>query len=223
MKEFSIIIPAHYDSKRLPGKLLLKKEGYTLLNHVYDNVNADCVATESPEIIEEVKKWNGNYIETGRHKNGLSRLVEVTFHLNSEIFVNVQGDEPEIYEEDVQRLISALKRSNCPVATLACKFDNGGDKDLQDTSQVKVVLNNKREALYFSRAAIPGYYHIGIYAYYHSFLSSLLNLPNTYLAEREGLEQLKILELGYNIQVEIINKKPLGINTQEDYEKWLNN
>lgn len=232
-----VIIPARFGSKRLPGKPLIMIKGKPIIQHVYENASK-CplpedvvVATDDERIFECVKGFGGEVIMTKKgHPTGTDRLAEAASMLNlkqEDIIINIQGDmpyfDPEIIEEVAAPLI---KNSFLPIATLAQEI-----KDLDeigDPNCVKVVFTKTGRALYFSRNPIPYdrdkvfpiyYKHLGIYAYRKSFLDKYVKLPQTPLERVEKLEQLRVLEHGYPIQVVITEHQALDINAPSDLKK----
>jgi 3-deoxy-manno-octulosonate cytidylyltransferase (CMP-KDO synthetase) len=233
-----IIIPARHASTRLPGKLLLDLGGKTILERVYDRASlaslADlvCIATDTDDIYQVAKKFCEHSYMTGlEHQSGTDRLAELASkNQDWELIINVQGDEPFINPEDIDRLIELFKHD--PRMQMASLFHKITDpEEINNPNNVKVVTDINGCALYFSRAAIPfdrdasgvGSYkkHIGIYAYRRETLMMISNLPRTKLENLEKLEQLRALENGIKIKMLETNYKPIGIDTQEDYEKAL--
>jgi len=252
----AIILPARLHSERLPQKLLLAQSGKSLIQHSWEracsipNVDQIIIATDSDDIAKICKNFGAKVIMThSDHPSGSSRIAEAARHLDAEIIVNLQGDEPEINTNDVARLIDnhkAQQQSTKPfVSTMACPFPKDrltGPGSAQDPSAVKVVLtqsqNNIANALYFSRSPIPyshkpiadtkghvlsqAYFmHIGIYVFTAQSLARFPDMPNTPLAQLENLEQLKILENGEKISVLTVSSASPGIDTQEDYDAFL--
>ena len=162
---------------------------------------------------------------------GTDRLAEVIKsggYDDFEFIINIQGDEPLISEETLGKVITALKESDVPMATAATVIDNR--EDIINPNVVKVVMSEKGEALYFSRSPIPGskegladnipyYRHLGLYAFRKEFLLQYASLPITPLQRAEDLEQLKVLENGYRMQVAIVEDKGVGVDTPEDLTK----
>jgi 3-deoxy-manno-octulosonate cytidylyltransferase (CMP-KDO synthetase) len=170
------------------------------------------------------------------HPSGSDRVAEVTARIggaDDDLVLNVQGDEPEINPDHLQRLIERMQQDAAPVGTLACPFPE--EHYPRDANCVKVVLNRAGRAMYFSRALIPYprvesgdeggreafLLHIGVYAYRRAFLLSLADLLPTPLERIERLEQLRILEHGHAIAVEVVDSCAVGIDTPEDYEKFV--
>jgi len=161
--DFKIIIPARFASTRLPGKALKKLLGIPMIQHVYQratetNASEIIVATDHLDIVNAVTQFGGNVVMTKNdHPTGTDRISEV---INAQswsddtIVINLQGDEPHIPAQLIQDTANALVTNpQCDIATLATKMTSV--KDVLNPNMVKIVLNNKNEALYFSRAAIP--------------------------------------------------------------------
>ncbi len=235
-----IIIPARFDSKRLPGKPLVKIKGKPIIQHVYENASKCTlpedivVATDDIRILKCVKGFGGRTIMTKKdHPTGTDRLAEAANILNlgkEDVVINIQGDmpyfDPEIIEEVAAPLI---KNSFLPMATLAQEIKDLNE--INDPNCVKVVLTKTYRALYFSRISIPYYRgklfptyykHLGIYAYRKSFLDKYVKLSQTPLERAEKLEQLRALEHGYPIQVVITKHQALDVNTPDDLKRLKN-
>ncbi len=230
------VIPARYDSVRFPGKMLANRTGKPLVQHVYERALQAglparvLIATDDDRIASAVKSFGGEAVMTSRsHANGTSRIAEVAATLDAPIFVNVQGDEPEMEPHNIDLAIQTLvEHPECPVATVASPFDD--DEDQSNPNVVKVVLDSKGRALYFSRAEIPfdrdrtgvkRLKHIGLYVYRREFLAQYAKLPATPLERAEQLEQLRILENSFSIAVGIGASRSQGIDTPEQYEAFV--
>jgi len=238
------IIPARYASTRFPGKPLANETGKPLIQHVYERVaqarraRRCIVATDDERIAAAVRSFGGDAVMTRPdHPSGTDRIAEVVRGLpggDNDIIVNVQGDEPELEPEYLDRLTERLAREpgECPIATLACPFP--ADADPRDPNAVKVVVNSAGRALYFSRALIPYprdagaagrpaacLLHLGVYAYRRSFLLKLAAWPPGVLEQVEKLEQLRVLERGVALAVEIVEHASVGIDTPRDYEQFV--
>ncbi len=233
------IIPARYASSRLPGKPLLARTGKTLIQHVVEavtpceRVDSIVVATDDSRIADAVKSFGGQYVMTREDcRCGTDRVAEAADALglaDDDIVINVQGDEPEMPAEYVDKLIELLDKGHAPMATLATTLDA---VDADDPSKVKVVCDLAGNAMYFSRSRIPhdrdatgdvGYLlHLGIYAYRVGFLKQLADLPATGAEQSEKLEQLRVLEHGHRISVGLVDSVGgAGIDTPEDYEAFV--
>ncbi len=238
------IIPARYGSTRFPGKPLANKTGKPLIQHVYERVGEArrvercLVATDDERIAGAVRGFGGQAVMTSPdHASGTDRIAEVVRGLpggDADIVLNVQGDEPEIEPSYLDRLVERLGRESaeCPIATLACPFPPAADP--RDPNAVKVVLNSCGRALYFSRALIPYprdagaalcpsgcLLHLGVYAYRRAFLLQFAGWPPGRLEQIEKLEQLRVLERGIPLAVEVVEHACVGIDTPEDYERFV--
>lgn len=253
MKAF-VVIPARYGSSRLPGKLILPEAktltGKFLIEHVYfrvreaKGVQGVLIATDDRRIFDVVKGFGGEVVMTSpEHKSGTDRVAEVAKKMDADIIVNVQGDEPEVHPEMVDTVVEALQKDKEAVmATLANVIDSR--EEYQDPHAVKVVMDNKGHALYFSRSPIPyaaswekeesskvqrfkgskegAYYkHLGIYSYRRDFLLRYSQLPRSPLEEAEKLEQLRVLSNGYKIKVVVTPHRCCGVDTPEDFRRFL--
>ena len=236
---FSVVIPARMASTRLPGKMLADLHGRPLIAHVVDRASESdaariIVATDNRDIAAAVADSACETVMTSvDHASGSDRLAEVAQKLRfaeNEIVVNVQGDEPLVPARLINETAAALSHASDPqtvVATAAKKIDD--ISLLQDPNTVKVVVNRFGSALYFSRAGIPfarnertadAWHHIGIYAYRAHFLSTFATLEQSALETCESLEQLRILDHGYKIQVLCFDYDAgFGIDTQADLDR----
>ena len=231
------IIPARFASTRFPGKLLANKTGKYLIQHVYEqvcrarNVESVLIATDDPRIACACDEFDApRQMTRSDHQSGTDRIAEVAATLQADIIVNVQGDEPEIAPENIDRVIELLQNDPyADMATLAAKFNRG--EDLHDPNIVKVVVNQKGHALYFSRHAIPYHRdsantdiyrkHIGIYAYRREMLLRLAQTSPTPLEQAEKLEQLRALENNMVIAVADVEHHAVGIDTPQQYEEFV--
>lgn len=236
------VIPARYASTRFPGKPLAKETGKFLIQHVYERAAGASgiveviVATDDHRIREAVESFHGRCVMTrADHPSGTDRVAEVVRNLECDIVVNIQGDEPEIEPQAIEKLISLVDDGPHPMATLACSFANlhrqGMTADPADPDCVKVVCSRGR-ALYFSRSVVPyarnadaryggPYLHLGTYAYRREFLLALAELDPTPLEHLEGLEQLRVLEHGHTIAVGLVERAAVGIDTPADYAEFV--
>lgn len=231
------VIPARMDSSRFPGKVLADRTGKPLIQHVYERakqaelVSRVIIAADDDTIVRAVQSFGGEVRLTRRdHPNGTSRIAEVAADLTESIIVNVQGDEPEIDPLLIDLAIQTLiDHPDCPVATLASPF--GAGEDARNPNIVKVVMNQHRRAMYFSRALIPhdrdhgttsaALKHIGLYVYRREFLPIYVSLPATPLEQLEKLEQLRVLEHGHGIAVAVDEAHFHGIDTPEQYAAFV--
>lgn len=235
------IIPARYSSTRLPGKPLLRETGKYLIQHVYEQaskasrVSRVVVATDDRRIFDAVRSFGGEAVMTREdHPSGTDRVAEAARSIDAEIIVNVQGDEPEMEPGHIDRLVALMEEhGDAPIGTLACPF--AADGDPRDPNKVKVVLDGRGRALYFSRSLIPyprdaggvpgrpadWLLHLGLYAYRREFLFALASLPPTPLEQAEKLEQLRVLEHGHAMVVAVVDKAARGVDTAEDYAAFV--
>jgi 3-deoxy-manno-octulosonate cytidylyltransferase (CMP-KDO synthetase) len=240
-----VIIPARYASTRLPRKLLLDATGKPLIQYTYEAaLNAKLpesvsVACDHREIFETVEKFGGTVFMTNPNaQSGTDRVAEVAAKMNEiDIVVNVQGDEPEIAGASIDLVIRMLiDHPDAVMATLATPIRN--QQQLENPACVKVVFDQTGRALYFSRSVIPHprngvttelfqlepplfYQHVGMYAYRRDFLLSLSRLPQSDLEKTESLEQLRVLHHGFGIMVGVVNESTFGIDTPEDYKRFV--
>ncbi len=232
------IIPARYESKRLPGKMLLDLAGKPLIMHTYSRaceaelIERVIVATDDRRILDAVTASGGEAVmTTGDHRCGSDRVAEVASRLECDIVVNVQGDEaliePDVIDATAQLL---LDHPDADMGTMACPICT--KEEYADRNVVKVVFARSGEALYFSRAPIPhsktgrfsakraAHRHIGIYSFRRDFLIEYALLPSSPLERAEDLEQLRALEYGGLIVVGVTEEHTsLKIDTQEDLER----
>ena len=228
------VIPARYASTRLPGKPLALIAGKPMIQHVYERAchavmpQEVVVATDSKIVADVVKEFGGKVMMTSPdHPSGTDRLAEVALsYPDIDVIVNVQGDEPMIPPEVIDRLAQAFEDDkDLNMATLKTLM---GEEDYNNPNAVKVVTDQNGYALYFSRSLLPYprnrkvdfkvYKHVGIYAYRRSFLLSYAAYEPTPLEQIEGLEQLRVLENGQRIKVLESKFQGIGIDTQEDLD-----
>ncbi|HZI50686.1 MAG TPA: 3-deoxy-manno-octulosonate cytidylyltransferase [Terriglobia bacterium] len=224
------IIPARYQSTRLPGKPVIEIRGKTLIEHVYrrvqqaELVDRILVATDDERIAQAVQRFGGNVIMTRTdHQSGTDRLAEVADALPPDaLLVNVQGDEPLIEPEVIDHAVAAARSGDAEIVTLRTRLDDRGA--IADPNRVKVVVNADGLALYFSRSPIPSsgttFLHLGLYVYRAGFLKRFTRLERTPLEIAERLEQLRALEHGFRIRVIEVESTSWGIDTPADLEKF---
>lgn len=234
-KKTAIIIPARYGSSRLEGKPLLVAGGKPIIQWVYEKakqakeVDAVIVATDDERIFNAVKAFGGDVEMTSvNHKCGSDRIKEVADrHEDFEYIINLQGDEPMIKVDYIEAVIDGVKNHKADISTLICPIKD--KEDVEKPQLVKCVIDNNGFALYFSRSKIPFernenpapfYGHIGIYGYTREALVKMTTSPQTPLEIAESLEQLRALQMGMKIKTAIVNEKPVGIDTKEDFEEF---
>lgn len=231
------IIPARYSSSRLPGKPLKDICGKTMVQRVYEQVkkvslvDKVIVATDDQRIFNEVKSFKGNVIMTSKdHKTGTDRLAEVAAIIDTDIIVNVQGDEPLINPSVIKSAIEPLLTDeSLKMSTLKHLIKD--EEEINNPNVVKVITDKNSNAIYFSRSKIPyarnsqnfNYYkHIGLYVYRKKFLLRFAEMESTPLEVQESLEQLRVIENGYKIKVIETGYDSIGVDTEEDLEKVRN-
>jgi 3-deoxy-manno-octulosonate cytidylyltransferase (CMP-KDO synthetase) len=235
MAKILAVIPARYNSRRFPGKPLVKIGDRPMVQRVYEaakscpDFDKVLVATDSELIADCVQQFGGD-VEMTRsdHLTGTDRVAEVAERYpEMTVVANVQGDQPFVTAKMLTQLVKPYLNGELPaMTTLACPLDF--DQAYLDPNSVKVVCDRHSNAMYFSRAPIPYFFnsgdipvfhHLGLYAFTRDFLSRYAELPPTPLEECEGLEQLRVLEHGFSIRVCLTEKRVLEINTPEDLEK----
>jgi 3-deoxy-manno-octulosonate cytidylyltransferase (CMP-KDO synthetase) len=235
------IIPARYQSSRFPGKPLAGIHGKPMIQHVYERASLThildrlLIATDDLRILEAARSFGCECLLTrDDHASGTDRVAEVCESLDlqdSEIIVNIQGDEPLLLPEMIEQLVDTLcAHAESCMATLA--FSSSNRQEYFDTNVVKVVADGNGKALYFSRSPVPCFRdgpaaelkflkHLGFYAYRCEFLRLFTRLPQGVLETTEKLEQLRALEHGYPIFVALTTADTFGIDTPEDLKVLL--
>ena len=236
---YKIIIPARLDSTRLAKKLLRKINNIPLINYVIKKAkqtkaNEIILTTDSTEIAKTVASEKiKTLVLDDDFKSGTDRIAATAEKLNlknDEVILNIQGDEPLICPSDIDKLAKNLiENKDIMMNTLYCNFND--QNQIKDNSKVKVILDNKYFAIYFSRAQIPcpkkttnikeeNYYkHIGVYGYRASFLKKFVMLKQGNLEKIESLEQLRAIENGYKIKCIFTKNDHIGIDTIDDFTK----
>ena len=229
------VIPARFGSTRLPGKPLKDILGKPMIQWVYERATAASlldsivVATDNEEVLRAVKGFGGDAVMTATsHPNGTSRIAEVAEQVSCDIVVNIQGDEPMLEPEQLNTVVRSLvDHPTSHVATLCVSIQEDA---YNDPSVVKVVLGIHGQALYFSRSlipferntrALPVYEHLGVYAYRRPFLLEYAQMSPTPLEQTESLEQLRVLEHGYEITVAVVESENemVSVDTEADLQR----
>jgi len=229
------VIPARYQSSRFPGKPLSLIGGRTLVQRVFERARAAgriarlLVATDDERIASAVRAFGGEVVMTSpAHASGTDRLAEVASSLPADVFVNIQGDEPLLDPQDIDRLVECLDSDpSSDMATLADPLLD--PEEARDPNIVKVVCDAAGRALYFSRSPIPHVLasagaarpwlrHVGLYAYRRGFLLEFASWSPGVLEELEGLEQLRTLERGRTIKVLRARGRYHGVDTPDDVQ-----
>lgn len=237
------IIPARYASTRFPGKPLADVNDKPMIQRVYEQakkcklLTEVIVATDDKRIENAVHKFAGKVVMTSdKHESGTDRCFEALTKFGEKFnaVINIQGDEPFIHPEQISLVANCFKDKNAQLATLAMKLTS--IHELTNHNTIKVIVSKKKEAIYFSRTAIPYYRgedftewlklhtyykHIGIYGYRSDILSEVTKLERSSLEIAESLEQLRWLENGYKIAVEFTAIESFSIDTPEDLKNAL--
>lgn len=228
------VIPARYAAARLPGKPLAEIGGKTMIERVYrqaeqaQSLQAVYVATDDERIFAAVRAFGGNVVMTrDDHRSGTDRIAEAVGELDVDVVVNIQGDEPLLDPAEIDAVVAPFAaRPDLVMTTAAVPITD--PRDVADPSVVKVVLDLRGDALYFSRLPLPFYRstadgphlkHIGLYAYRREFLLIYSRLAPAPLESIEHLEQLRVLENGYRIHVVLTDKDAISVDTPEDLER----
>ncbi len=242
--KFIAIIPARYASSRFPGKPLANMDGKPMIQRVYEQVKKSIpdvyVATDDERILQAVESFGGKAVMTSvSHRSGTDRCSEAYSKIGQQFdaVLNIQGDEPFIYPQQIDLLKACFTDKSVEIATLVKPFEQkGGLAALQNPSTPKVVLSKKMEAIYFSRSIIPFlrdvemanwpsqhtfYKHIGIYGYRTDVLQQITQLSPSVLEQAESLEQLRWIENGYKIKVGVTTHETIGIDTPEDLQNAI--
>lgn len=231
---FIAVIPARYAATRFPAKLMQILGDKPVIAHTYNNTKATglfdevFVVTDSDIIFEEITKHGGKAIMSKKeHESGTDRIAEAVEDIDVDVIVNVQGDEPFVQKEPLQKLCALFNDKGVSVASLMHEITE--KEMITDPNCVKVAVKKNMDALYFSRSVIPYqreqsitptyYKHIGIYAYKKEVLLAFTQLPVSILERIEKLEQLRLLENGYNIRLAVSQPWGVSIDTPGDLEK----
>ena len=226
-------IPARYAATRFPGKLMQILGNKTIIRHVYDNTVATglfkdvFIVTDSDIIFKEIKDNGGRVIMSKKeHESGSDRIAEAIAEMNVDVIVNVQGDEPFIKKEPLEKLVHLFNEPDVQFASLMRKISK---EEAGDPNNVKVVTDKSGNALYFSRSIIPYqrdekanaeyFLHVGVYAYKKDMLMNFTKWPQSSLEKIEKLEQLRYIENGIKIKMSETEYNNIAIDTLEDLEK----
>jgi 3-deoxy-manno-octulosonate cytidylyltransferase (CMP-KDO synthetase) len=234
-KHTLVLIPARMAATRLPGKPLMDIAGLPMIIHVLRRAEAAAigrvaVATDTPEIASVVTSHGGEAVMTrADHASGSDRIFEALGKLDpagqAEIIVNLQGDFPTIWPEQIRTVMAPLADPAVDIATLAAPIHS--EEESSNPNVVKAIGSpigpGRLRALYFTRATAPWgegprYHHIGVYAYRSAALRRFVALPPSPLEQQEKLEQLRALEAGMRIDVGIVDQVPRGVDTPADLE-----
>lgn len=240
------IIPARYASTRFPGKPLADINGKSMIQRVVEqaqkasSLTEVMVATDDERIEQHVKSFGGKVVMTSPdHQSGTDRCFEALEKLgksNWDVVINIQGDEPYILPGQIDLVCSCFNSSSVEIATLVKEIKEPGE--LLNVNSPKVVINRHKQAIYFSRSPIPYYRgkeqsqwldlhtyykHIGIYAYRSDILEAITRIPPSSLEKAESLEQLRWIENGYTINVEVTEFESVAVDVPEDIHRLPRN
>ena len=231
------MIPARYAASRFPGKLMQDLNGRTVIRRTYEaavrtNLFEEVfVVTDSEIIQKEITSFGGKAIMSQKeHECGSDRIAEAVEHMDVDIVVNVQGDEPMIDEVSLKKVLSVFRQEDADRIDLASlKTAMTKQEDIENPNIVKVITDKDDFAVYFSRSPIPYprepqsgityYRHIGIYAFRKQALMDFYRLPMLKLEATEKIECLRYLEYGKNIKMVETSTRGIGIDTPQDLEE----
>lgn len=228
------MIPARYAATRFPAKLMQTLGNKSVIRHTYDNTLATglfsdvMVVTDSNIIFNEITRHGGKAIMSLKnHESGSDRIAEAAADLAVDIIVNVQGDEPFVQKEPLEKLLATFSESNVQVASLMQELKD--QAFIEDPNYVKVAVDRNMNALFFSRSVIPFlrdksiairyYEHIGVYAFRKQALINFTNWPMTPLEAAEKIECLRYLEYGVPLKMVLTQYMGVEIDTPEDLIK----
>ena len=230
-----IVIPARYNSTRLPGKPLADILGKPMVQHVYEkalqvpHAHAVLVATDDIRVADAVRNFGGQCVMTSSdHPSGTDRLTEVMAQVDADIYINLQGDEPLVRPADISSLADGMWAD--PLVQVGTLCHAISTKEAANPNIVKMVQAGNGDALYFSRAPIPyqrdddgseARYlkHVGVYAYRREVLAAYANLPKPMIEQAEKLEQLRLLSAGFRIRSFKVATTGPGVDTPECLEQ----
>ena len=228
------VIPARYAATRFPAKLMQVLGDKTVIRHTYDNTVATglfdevLVVTDSDLIYTEITNNGGKAVMSLKeHESGTDRIAEAVKEMDVDVIINVQGDEPFVQKESLEKLCGLFTDPSVQVGSLMHLITQ--KEQINDPNCVKVVVNQQMNALYFSRSVIPFqrdesvaapyYKHIGMYGFRKQILLDFTQLPASLLEKTEKLEQLRLLENGINIRMAVTEPVGISIDTPSDLEK----
>ena len=234
MSRIGAFIPARYAATRFPAKLMQQLGDKTVIRHTYDNAKATglfdevYVVTDSEIIFDEIINNGGKAIMSIKtHESGSDRIAEAIQDLDIDIVVNIQGDEPFVKRGPLEKVLACFDDTTVQVASLMQVLENPAS--IADPNYVKVAVDKKMNALFFSRSVIPYlrdttiaptyYEHVGVYAFKKQALLDFTNLPMSPLEAAEKIECLRYLENGVGIRMAITDYMGVEIDTPEDLIK----
>ena len=228
------LIPARYGATRFPGKLLQPLGGISVIRRTFEAARTTglftnvVVATDSDEIEEEIRSAGGSVFRSQKqHESGTDRIAEAAHDLNTDLIINIQGDTPFIKKEPMEKLIRLFDDPSVSVASLMQVLEK--PEEIDDPNFVKVAIDKKSNALFFSRSRIPFprdtnttvtyYEHIGVYAFRKQALLDFVSWPMGTLEAVEKVECLRFLENGLPIRMLTVDYLGVEIDTPEDLHK----
>ena len=233
IKKIVALIPARLNASRFPQKLMKELDGKTIILRTYEAIkemnlfDAVLVVCDEETIFNEIQKNGGRAVlSTKEYESGTDRIAEVAATIDADIIVNVQGDEPFISKEALQKVIALFNNPLVDVGSLVLPITNKAS--IENPNCVKVVVDKNFKAMYFSRSPIPFvrdensnqqfYKHIGVYAFKKESLLAFTQLPISQLERTEKLENLRMLENAMNVYMAVVNEVGISIDTPEDFE-----
>lgn len=234
MSRIGAFIPARYAATRFPAKLMQQLGDKTVIRHTYDNAKATglfdevYVVTDSEIIFDEITLHGGKAIMSIKtHESGSDRIAEAIQNVDIDIVVNIQGDEPFVKRAPLEKVLACFNDATVQVASLMQVLEN--PTSIADPNYVKVAVDKKMNALFFSRSVIPYlrdaniaptyYEHVGVYAFKKQALIDFTNWPMSPLEAAEKIECLRYLENGVGIRMAITDYMGVEIDTPEDLIK----
>jgi len=229
------VIPARMGSTRYPGKPLCDIHGMTMIEHVWrrtrmsDSVDETYIATPDEEIREEAESFGADVIMTGLHTRATDRVAEAAESLDAEIVVVMQGDEPLVYPDMLDDAIRpVVKEDEVKVTNLAKPMLT--EEEYRDPNNVKVVVDEEWNALYFSRAPIPDlhdvtfedapvYHQVCVIPFERDHLFEFIEMEETWLERVESIDMLRLLENEYDVRLVETERETYPVDTAEDHEK----
>lgn len=249
MKKIVAVIPARYKSTRFEGKPLALIMGKPMIKHVYEGVIKSemlsdvIIATEDRRIYDACREFGANAVMTkDTHQTGTDRIIEVISNIDTDIVLNIQGDEPLVNSEIIEALIKPFTdkpfTEDDNISYTTVKTPIYTYEEFIDPNTVKVITDKNNFGIYFSRSPIPydrekasnlknfkgvfGYKHLGFYGYTKEFLLKFGKMDISYLEKKEMLEQLRAIENGYGIKVETVNISTIPVDVPGDIKKVEN-
>jgi len=228
------MIPARYAATRFPAKLMQQLGNKSVIRHTYDNTMATglfsdvVVVTDSDIIFNEITDHGGKAVMSKKnHESGSDRIAEAAADMDVDIIVNVQGDEPFVQKDPLEKLLSVFADEKVQVASLMQELKDAAS--IEDPNYVKVAVDRNMNSLFFSRSVIPYprdknitipyYEHIGVYAFRKQALLNSTSWPMTPLEAAEKIECLRYLEYGVPLKMVLTQYMGVEIDTPEDLIK----